>query len=325
MKITSREKEILDTLKKEPLISQEELATRFQISRSSVAVHISNLMKKGMILGKGYIFNEKSSILVFGRYGLEIIIDDSKEDLIDLYFDGFAFRVAKSIVQLGIKAKLITLISNDKIGTELIKQLLAHDIDITYIYRYSHKRSNKVVILNDKRIFQEVLSRDEYRKALQSMGSILLNNEWLIIENDLIEIVMEQVEKSNNAFIPSIATLDFIKHKKKIPDIYQKIDLLVIGANPEEIDSLTEEAFEINKEKNNMIIIILDGKNHIVSIVDSSVNHISILPNQQFDLKTNLPNFLSGVVFGLSSKYSLRQSIRIGIGACSTEEKKRSP
>ena len=50
MKLTSREQEIVDILSQDPRASQEDLATRFGISRSSVAVHISNLMKKGVIV-----------------------------------------------------------------------------------------------------------------------------------------------------------------------------------------------------------------------------------------------------------------------------------
>ena len=45
--LTKREKEILTQLKKDPTISQEELADRMKITRSAAAVHISNLMRKG--------------------------------------------------------------------------------------------------------------------------------------------------------------------------------------------------------------------------------------------------------------------------------------
>jgi pseudouridine kinase len=73
--LTKREKEILAVLKKEPLLPQEELAERMKISRSAAAVHISNLMRKGYIVGKGYIFDERSGILVIGRTWLEICAD----------------------------------------------------------------------------------------------------------------------------------------------------------------------------------------------------------------------------------------------------------
>ena len=53
--MTQRERQILNWIEADPMISQQELAERAGITRSSVAVHISNLMKKGCIAGKGYI------------------------------------------------------------------------------------------------------------------------------------------------------------------------------------------------------------------------------------------------------------------------------
>ena len=50
--ITERERQLLDWIAENPLISQQELADKAGITRSSVAVHISNLMKKGFIQGK---------------------------------------------------------------------------------------------------------------------------------------------------------------------------------------------------------------------------------------------------------------------------------
>ena len=46
--MTRREQEILAWIRDNPLISQQELAQRAGITRSSVAVHISNLMRKGL-------------------------------------------------------------------------------------------------------------------------------------------------------------------------------------------------------------------------------------------------------------------------------------
>ena len=50
--MTQRERQILNWIEENPLISQQELAEKAGITRSSVAVHISNLMKKGYIAGK---------------------------------------------------------------------------------------------------------------------------------------------------------------------------------------------------------------------------------------------------------------------------------
>ena len=50
--MTQRERQILDLIAANPMISQQELADTLNITRSSVAVHISNLLKKGYIAGR---------------------------------------------------------------------------------------------------------------------------------------------------------------------------------------------------------------------------------------------------------------------------------
>ena len=47
--MTQRERQILEWIRQDPMISQQELAEKAGITRSSAAVHISNLMKKGYI------------------------------------------------------------------------------------------------------------------------------------------------------------------------------------------------------------------------------------------------------------------------------------
>ena len=58
--MTQRERQILNWIAENPMISQQELADKAGITRSSAAVHISNLMKKGYLTGKGYILRTPS-------------------------------------------------------------------------------------------------------------------------------------------------------------------------------------------------------------------------------------------------------------------------
>ena len=64
--MTQRERQILQLIEANPMISQQELAEKLGITRSSVAVHISNLMKKGCIAGKGYVLRSGSYAVVVG-------------------------------------------------------------------------------------------------------------------------------------------------------------------------------------------------------------------------------------------------------------------
>lgn len=53
--MTQRERQILNWIEADPMISQQELADRAGITRSSVAVHISNLMKRAASPARGIL------------------------------------------------------------------------------------------------------------------------------------------------------------------------------------------------------------------------------------------------------------------------------
>ena len=72
--MTQRERQILQWIEADPMISQEALAERAGITRSSVAVHISNLMKKGYITGKGYIVRTDPYVAVVGGVAANSVI-----------------------------------------------------------------------------------------------------------------------------------------------------------------------------------------------------------------------------------------------------------
>lgn len=70
--MTNREEEIIKLISRNPAISQSDLATTLGITRSSVAVHITNLTKKGYILGKGYILRQDDYVTVIGGSNVDI-------------------------------------------------------------------------------------------------------------------------------------------------------------------------------------------------------------------------------------------------------------
>ena len=71
--MTRRERQLLEWIRENPCISQQELADKAGITRSSAAVHISNLMRKGYIAGRGYLLREapRPGDHLSGRRGTE--------------------------------------------------------------------------------------------------------------------------------------------------------------------------------------------------------------------------------------------------------------
>ena len=128
--MTQREQEIFNILKQEPTISQSELASRLGITRSSVAVHINHLVKKGYLLGKGYIIQEGAYILVIGGSNIDIqgfpkeklIPRDSTIGTVSVSLGGVGRNIAENCARLGIATRLLSVIGDDPYGQKILKE-----------------------------------------------------------------------------------------------------------------------------------------------------------------------------------------------------------
>src|SRR2546427_640999 len=69
MMLTQREREIIALLRRDPLAGPQAIADALGSTRAAVNVHLSNLGKKGAILGRGYIPREENAVVVVGADG----------------------------------------------------------------------------------------------------------------------------------------------------------------------------------------------------------------------------------------------------------------
>lgn len=119
--MTQRERQLIRWIEENPLISQQELAQRAGITRSSVAVHISNLMKKGVILGKGYVVNTAPYAVVIGGLNMDIggyagaalVPQDSNPGKIRMSLGGVGRNIAHNMALLGLDVRFVTAFGDD--------------------------------------------------------------------------------------------------------------------------------------------------------------------------------------------------------------------
>ncbi len=120
-RITRREREILRWIEEDPMITQQELADRAGITRSSMGVHISNMMKKGYISGKGYILPTASFAAVVGGVNMDVggtafrplMPADSNPGRVHISLGGVGRNIAHNMALLGLDARLVTALSDD--------------------------------------------------------------------------------------------------------------------------------------------------------------------------------------------------------------------
>ena len=125
--MTQRERQILNWIEADPMISQQELADRAGITRSSVAVHISNLMKKGCIAGKGYIVTRSPYVTVVGGMNMDIggrpykklVAKDSNPGAVRMSPGGVGRNIAHNMSLLGLDVRLLTAFGDDVYAQKL--------------------------------------------------------------------------------------------------------------------------------------------------------------------------------------------------------------
>lgn len=136
--MTNREQELLELIRKRPTISQKELASKLGITRSSVGVHITNLTKKGYIVGKGYVLKNEDFVSIVGGANMDIIgfprnkliSKDSNPGEVKLSLGGVGRNIGENLARLGIETKLISVVGDDVYGNKLLEEARSIGLDM---------------------------------------------------------------------------------------------------------------------------------------------------------------------------------------------------
>lgn len=156
--MTKRERQLLNWIEENPLISQKELAEKAGITRSSVAVHISNLMKKGYITGKGYIVQTAPYVTVVGGVNVDIggqpqaalVARDSNPGAVQSSLGGVGRNIAHNMALLGLDVRLLTAFGDDLNAQKLAASCGELGIDISQSPVIPGGRTSTYLFINDE-------------------------------------------------------------------------------------------------------------------------------------------------------------------------------
>lgn len=156
--MTQRERQLLNWIEENPLISQQELAEKAGITRSSVAVHISNLMKKGCIAGKGYIVRTAPYVTVVGGVNMDIggwpeedlVVHDSNPGKVRMSLGGVGRNIAHNMALLGVDVRLLTVFGDDSNAQKIAASCGELGIDISQSPVLPGQRTSTYLFINDR-------------------------------------------------------------------------------------------------------------------------------------------------------------------------------
>ena len=156
--MTQREQQILNLISANPMISQQELADSLNITRSSVAVHISNLLKKGYIAGKGYVLRTGSYAVVVGGVNVDIggrsqrklVAADSNPGKVSISLGGVGRNIAHNMSLMGVDVKMLTAMGEDIYGNRIAESCRSLGIDASRALRVADCATSTYLYIADE-------------------------------------------------------------------------------------------------------------------------------------------------------------------------------
>ena len=154
----NKEQFILNEIKKNPFITQQELAERIGLSRPATANIISGLIKKKYILGKAYIVNEEDSIICIGAANVDrkFYCDTDLQSMTSnpvkstKSIGGVARNIAENLGRLGENVTFLTAAGNDS-EWSLIKKLSEPFMNTNYIQPIENASTGSYTAIIDKK------------------------------------------------------------------------------------------------------------------------------------------------------------------------------
>lgn len=211
--MTKKEKEIYDLICKNPTISQVDIATKLNLSKSCVAVHISNLIKKGYIIGKKYILKQDPKMLVIGACNIDIQGISSKKinpadsniGKVHFGFGGVGRNIFMNLRNLVPSTRFISLVSKDYFGSRLIDDLNKRSVNTKDLILTDNRSSIYLSILDSNRDLNVAISDMD---LITHLTPDLLETKKDLIEESQIIVIDTNLSKESLNYL--------VKLKKKI-------------------------------------------------------------------------------------------------------------
>lgn len=237
MSLTERERQIVALLREDPLIGPAAIAGRLGTTRAAVDVHLSNLGKKGAILGRGYIVREDRAAVVVGGANVDVLahslapaaLHTSNPGRSSMTSGGVGRNVAETLARLGTPTHLVAAVGRDAMGDRLLAETQAAGVHVEHVHRSEHPTGTYTAVLDaDGELVvavSDMTATDELRpEHLRTARDLIANAELLILDGNLgtatlahvldlghaagVRCILEPVSVPKSAALAPLVTVD---------------------------------------------------------------------------------------------------------------------
>ncbi|WP_409271824.1 carbohydrate kinase [Neobacillus sp. SCS-31] len=343
-----KEKQILDLIRMNPFISQQELSSIVGLSRPAVANYISSLTRRGEIKGRGYILKEESSIICIGgantdrkaRTEKKVRLYSSNPVKITESVGGVARNFSENLSRLGVSASLMTCLGDDKEGNWILKETKGQGVDVSQVWVLPTERTGtfttlldidgeSIVSMADMNIYEKLtisMFEEKWSHIAASQAVYLDTN----IPSDCINYLITRCKDENiPLYIDPVSTAK----AQKLPSRLDGVELLLPNREEAEIlagikiDSINECQTACEKIRQRgvekVIITLGDQGGYYCSAEESG--HLPAFQREVVDVTGAGEAFGSCTIYGLMNGKSLMNACQLGLaGAALTLQTEKS-
>ena len=329
--MTQREQEILNILKQEPTISQNDIASRLGITRSSVAVHITNLLKKGYLLGKGYIVQDEPYVLVIGGSNIDIqgfpkeklIQRDSNIGTVKMSLGGVGRNIAENCARLGVPTRLMSVIGDDPYGQKILKEAQAIGLNMQDTVVLSGESTSTYLSILDEThdMAMAINHMDSIEKLtvdhIRAKRSIIEHAQLVVLDTNLSQAVLDHLltqYPKTKFFVDTVSTKKALKIKDHLKHIHtlkpNRMEAEVLTGSSEKTPLL--ELGSKLKCKRSFISLgsqgvqVFEGKTHL---------HFPTKPIEVVNATGAGDAFMAGLVYAYLKGYDIKETCLTAMAA----------
>ncbi len=335
--MTQRERQILRWIEEDPMISQQELADKAGITRSSAAVHISNLMKKGHIAGRGYIVRTAPYAVVVGGVNMDVggrsyeglIPRDSNPGRVRMSLGGVGRNIAHNMALMGVEVHLLTAFGDDVSAQKVAASCGELNIDIshalqvpggatsTYLYIAGPSGDMELAVA-DMEIY------DHVTPAFLASRAALLNSAQLVVVDTNIPAPSIQW-LAENCTVPLFADPVSTTKAEKLRPVLGRLHTLkpnrleaelLSGVAITDVDSAGRAA-EALLETGLRRVFISMGGDGVLAADHSGKLHVPCIPGEMVNTTGCGDAFMAAIAWAYLEGTDLEWTARAGLAASS--------
>lgn len=250
--MNEKESLILQLIKEDPFMTQNEIAEKAGLSRSAAAGYISSLVKQGKLLGRAYVLPERKDILCVGGAN----IDRKIQVIENLQYGtsnpaesaqscgGVARNIAENLGRLGSDASLLTVVGGDHEGNWLLESS-KNFVDITPSHVFNDRTTGTytavldeagemTIALADMSIYDEI-----YYEFIDKRWGYFASAKLVILDTNFpAEVLQKIIKRCEEEKIRLCITPVSAPKVKKLPENLNGVTWLI--ANKDEAEALSE-------------------------------------------------------------------------------------